>query len=214
MTISFTSEPRAFQTAAAAVRGAKLRAELDFKEIPAPDRIAPHAIALGASVNPSGRGVSGAAAAIDGGAGAGRLILLHDPKMAAEWGNEFRFVCYAQADIEVEIGADPLLADVAWSWLIDALHTRQTSYTAIAGTATKTLSTGYGSLAQQGTGAQLQLRASWTPTDADYATHVQAWSELLCLLAGLPQHEGVAAFNPRTPADVAQNSGSRPAPVA
>lgn len=187
-------EPAIFSAAAAQVRTAKLRSELDSKEIPAPEHIAPHAIAIAAGVNPAGRGITGKDANINSPHGAGRLILLHDPKMVDEWGNDFRFVCYAQADIEVEIGTDPFIADVAWSWLIDALNSRGANYTAVAGTATKTISSGYGALAGNGDGAQLQLRASWTPGDDNYALHVEAWSELLCLLAGLPHHEGVAAF--------------------
>ena len=48
------------------------------------------------------------------------------------------------------------------------------------------LSTGYGELAGQSDGAQLELRASWTPSEDSIAASVEGWSELLCLLAGLP----------------------------
>ncbi|RRD61051.1 DUF3000 domain-containing protein [Leucobacter sp. OH1287] len=182
--------PTAFVAASERIRTAKIRSELSVQEIAAPEQIAPHAIALGAGVS-----LTGEEASLDSVHGAGRLILLHDPKMAAEWGNEFRFVCYAQAPLEIEIGTDPFIADVAWSWLTDALDDRGVKYTAIAGTATKTISTGYGQLSHQPDGAQLQLRASWTPLETDYENHVEAWSELLCLIAGLPHDEGLTSLD-------------------
>ena len=60
------------------------------------------------------------------------------------------------------------------------------------------LSTGYGDLADRGEGAQLELRASWTPTSTDLSPHVDAWSELICTLAGLPPTvEGVTLLASR-----------------
>ena len=68
-------------------------------------------------------------------------------------------------------------------------------YIAASGTATKILSTGFGELARQGDGAQIELRASWTPLDAAVGPHVEGWGELLCMLAGLPPAtEGVTAL--------------------
>lgn len=58
--------------------------------------------------------------------------------------------------LEADIGVDPLLADVAWSWLIDALDSRHAAYHSASGTATKTLSKGFGSLAEEGDGAQIE----------------------------------------------------------
>lgn len=92
---------------------------------------------------------------------------------------------------------DPFIADVAWSWLMDALDHRGAHYTYASGTATKTLSTGFGALEEQGDAAQIELRASWTPLGDDFATHGEAWSELLCLLAGLPQQEGLPSLEAR-----------------
>ena len=90
------------------------------------------------------------------------------------------------------------MADVAWSWLVDALDAGDAKYHSLSGTATKILSTGYGELAEQGDGAQLELRASWTPRDHDLAPHVESWGELLCMLAGLPPTtEGVTVLSPR-----------------
>ena len=56
----------------------------------------------------------------------------------------------------------------------------------------KTLSKGFGALAAEGDGAQIELRASWSPEGA-IAAHVEAWAELVCMLAGLPPgSEGIA----------------------
>lgn len=194
MIATIAPESGEFAEAAAQLRGARLRAELVSKEIPAPEKIAPQAVAFGAGIRQGGPISRSEHTEIDSAEGAGRLILLHNPEMVDDWEGTFRIVCYAQAPLEVEIGTDPFIADVTWSWLIDALDSRNAQYTAIAGTATKTLSTGYGTLADQGDGSQLELRASWTPLGNDFAAHAEAWSELLCLLAGLPHEEGVASL--------------------
>ena len=183
------SVPAEFANAAKQLRDAQFRSELHVREIAAPERIAPHAIAFSAGVHLDGS--HPAEGSGDSRYGAGRLVLLHDPDSSDEWGAPFRVICYAQAPLEVEIGVDPFIADVAWSWLIEALDARGAQYINESGTATKTLSTGFGSLESQGDGAQLELRASWTPVGGDFTAHASAWSEVLCLLAGLPHHEGV-----------------------
>lgn len=184
--------PDAFAEAAEQLRHARYRSELFVREIAAPENIAPRAIAFAAGVRAGSRPADDDA--VDSPDGSGRLVLLHDPDSAEEWGGEFRIVCYAQAPLEIELGVDPFIVDVAWSWLIDALASREADYTYASGTATKTLSSGFGTLEAQGDGAQLELRASWTPLGSGVAAHAEAWSELLCLLAGLPHHEGVASF--------------------
>jgi hypothetical protein len=171
--------PAAFDAALAAIRRAKLRPELVLGEIPSPGQVAPYSFALSADVNPTAHGA-------DSELGTGRFILLFDPAAPEAWGGQFRVVCFAQAPLETDIGLDPFLADVAWSWLVDALDARGANYHLPSGTATKILSTGYGELASQGDGAQLELRASWSPLDNDLGAHVEGWGELLCMLAGLP----------------------------
>jgi hypothetical protein len=195
VTTHLRGDDAAFEAAAAQLRGARFRSELQVREIPAPERIAPRSVAFSAGV------VQGRARPDedqgDSPYGAGRLILLDDPASAAEWGGPFRIVCFAQAPLEMEIGVDPFIADVAWSWLIDALDSRGAKYTFASGTATKTLSTGFGTLEEQGDAAQIEIRASWTPLGDGFAAHAEAWSELLCLLAGLPHQEGVASLGTR-----------------
>ena len=98
-------------------------------------------------------------------------MLLYDPAEPEPGAAPFRVVCFAQAPLETEIGLDPFLAEVAWSWLVDALDARGAHYDAASGTATKIISTGFGELAAQGDGAQIELRASWTPLDDDSSPH-------------------------------------------
>lgn len=183
--------PAAFTAAVGSVGLAELRPELVVDEIPAPGNLAPFSLALAADVTPARHDA-------DSDLATGRFVLLHDPAGPDAWGGLFRVVCYAQAPLETDIGIDPFLAGVAWSWLIDALEARGAAYTAASGTATKILSTGFGGLADQGDGAQIELRASWTPSDTSIAAHVEAWGDLLCMLAGLPPTpEGVTLLSAR-----------------
>jgi len=170
------------------MRAAKTRRDLEIHEIPAPDGLAPEAFALAADVHPAQHG-------IDSELGVGRFIVLHDDAMPEAWGGAFRVISYAQAPLDREIGADPVLPEVAWSWLIDALVGRGAAHHSASGTATTVLSTGFGGLAGEGQGAQIELRASWSPADPALGVHLEAWSDFLCMLAGLPPEEGVASLD-------------------
>jgi hypothetical protein len=173
------------------IRAAAMRQELAVTEIPAPGTLAPWSFALAADVTPARHGT-------DSDLGTGRFVLLYDASSPEAWGGPFRVICYAQAPLETEMGVDPFLADVAWSWLTEALDTRGAQYTAASGTATRILSTGFGELEAQGDGAQIELRASWTPENDGLAAHVESWGELLCMLAGLPPAvEGVSLLSVR-----------------
>ncbi len=181
------AETPAFARAAQQLRALTFRSDFSVREIAAPTSLAPEATAFAGDVRPDAEG-------IDSEYGTGRFVLMHDPSEPDAWGGAWRIVCFAQAPLEPEIGVDPLLADVAWSWLVDALDTRGAAFHAESGTATKTLSKGFGSLADEGDGAQIELRSSWTP-DGDLSAHVEAWAELVCMLAGLPPgSEGIAVF--------------------
>ena len=176
-----------FADVAEALRAMTFRADFTVREIAAPASLAPDAFAIAGDVRPDAEGV-------DSVYGTGRFILLHDAEEPDAWDGPWRIVCFAQAPLETEIGTDPLLADVAWSWLMDALRARGATFHAASGTATKTLSKGFGTLADEGDGAQIELRASWSPS-GDLTAHVDAWAELVCMLAGLPPgSEGIAVF--------------------
>ncbi|WP_144881148.1 DUF3000 domain-containing protein [Microbacterium paraoxydans] len=187
-----TAHPEAgtpFDAAVAELRATTFRDDIAVREIPTPQNLAPFAIALSADVRPGEDG--------DSIYGTGRFILLHDPDEPDAWGGAWRIVIFAQAPLETEIGTDPLLADVTWSWLVDALDSRDAIYHSPSGTSTKTLSKGFGGLADEGDGAQIELRASWTP-EGPFRPHVEAWAELVGMLAGLPPgSEGIAVIGAR-----------------
>ncbi|MGH3690129.1 MAG: DUF3000 domain-containing protein [Microbacterium sp.] len=187
-----TAPPEAgapFESAVAELRETEFRDDITVREIATPQGLAPFAIALAADVRPEGEGESVY--------GTGRFVLLYDPDEPGAWGGAWRIVIFAQAPLETEIGTDPLLADVTWSWLVDALDSRDAVYHAASGTSTKTLSKGFGGLAVEGDGAQIELRASWTP-EGPFRPHVEAWAELVGMLAGLPPgSEGIAVIGAR-----------------
>jgi hypothetical protein len=166
--------PEAFRHALGQFTGARLRPEVVAEPMPAPQRIAPFSAALSADVVIDGRDV-----------GAGRLVLLHDPAGNDTWGGTFRCVAYARAEIEPEMVSDSLLAAVGWSWLTDALAAHHADYVAPSGTVTTVASESFGGMSTEPAGAEIEIRASWTPT-GDLSGHVEAWGELLCAMAGLP----------------------------
>ncbi|MEB4616187.1 DUF3000 domain-containing protein [Leucobacter sp. M11] len=183
--------PAAFSNAAEQIRALSFRDEVRVREIASPERTAPRSLALAADVfGPEDESPAEH--------GSGRFILLNDPASEADWGSPFRVVCFAQAPLELEIGSDPLLADVAWSWLLDALEARGAEVAGASGTASQVLSTGFGSLREQGDGAQIEIRASWTPLGDRFDAHAAAWADLLCQLAGIPANgERVASLTQR-----------------
>jgi hypothetical protein len=191
--------PADFLFALGTLRTARCRSELRLEEIPAPSRLAPFAVALGAEVLvPGGPGGAGAvhgpaAAAFAPAAGSddvelatGRFILLHDPDGSAVWDGEFRIVTYIRAQLEPEMGNDEMLGSVAWTWLVEALDNHAAPYRSAGGTATRVLSESFGTLADRPNSIDIELRASWTPASADITSHLEAWSDMVCTFAGLP----------------------------
>src|SRR5688500_6220839 len=178
--------PEEFRLAVEQMRAARLRPEIFCEEMPAPQRIAPYASALSADVTVDGDDV-----------GTGRIVLLHDPAGNDAWEGTFRCVAYARAEIDPEMANDPLLGEVGWSWLTDALEAHGAGYAAPSGTVTKVSSESFASMAHEDATAQLEIRASQTPV-GPIADHVEAWGELLCTAAGLPPvPEGVAPMPSR-----------------
>ncbi len=74
---------------------------------------------------------------------------------------------YVQADLDSSEAVDPLLPEVAWSWLVDALTARTDQVRALGGTVTATTSVRYGDISGPPRAHQLELRASWTATTPD-----------------------------------------------
>lgn len=182
-------EPAEFRAAVVELHAAALRPEVFCEQMPAPQRIAPYATALSADVTVDDADVA-----------TGRLILLHDPAGNDAWaGGTFRLVAYARAEIDVDLVTDPMLGEVGWSWLTEALEAHGASYAAASGSVTRVATESFGGMAEEAGSAQIEIRASWTPIAAPgteaiaIRPHVEAWGELLCTAAGLPP-EGVTVL--------------------
>ncbi len=181
----FTAARAAFLAGADAV--AEVRDDLAFEDLPAPRRLAPHAVAIAAIAYRDG---------VE--AGTGRLVLLHDPAGQEGWTGTFRLVAQVHADVEEEMAADPLLGEVGWSWFTDALDLHAPGYSAPSGTVTRVVTEGYGAKADEPPSTAFELRASWCPADDEIDGAVAAWCDLLVAGAGLPaQPPGTLALNAR-----------------
>lgn len=170
---------------------AAVRDDLAFEEWPAPKRLAPHAVALAATAYRDG---------IE--AGTARLVLLHDPAGQEGWTGTFRVVIQVHAEVEEEMATDPLLGEVGWSWLTDALDLHAPGYLAPSGTVTRVITEGYGSKEEEPPSTGFELRASWCPADDEFSDEISgavlAWSDVLAAAAGLPaQPPGTVALGRR-----------------
>ncbi len=176
----------AFATAIAPLATAPVRPEVQIEEMPAPQRVAPYAAALAAEVVQPDEGDPSAN---------GRFVVLHDPRGPEAWHGTWRVVSYARADLESELATDPLLGEVGWSWLADALEASGLASGALGGTVTRVVSESFGILDDREPTVELEIRASWTPSGDDLAEHLTMWSGVLCTIAGLPPlPEGVTAL--------------------
>ena len=184
-----------FDRALRALRAATPRPEVVVAEAPAPSRLAPFAVALTGDVVVDQVELA-----------TGRLVLLHDPAGQEAWDGTWRVVAFARAEVEAEMAADPLLPQVGWTWLIEALGARGAVHVQAAGTVTRVVSEPFGTMADRPGEAEIEVRASWTPVwdpgtgpgpapgvpadrvgTASAAAHLLAWSDLLCAVAGLPE---------------------------
>jgi hypothetical protein len=170
-----TAVPAIFAHAVRGLRAAQPREEILLEEMSPPKRLAPYAYAVSASI-PRG----------DEDIASGRLSLLHDPAGHEAWEGTLRLVTFVTAELDAEMATDPFLPEVGWSWLTDALDHHGAQYKAAAGTVTQTLSTRFGDLAGEPPTADIEIRASWTPTTRDLEPHLDAWCALLASTAGLP----------------------------
>lgn len=165
------------------MNAAGVRPEIELGPIRPPQRLAPYSYALGAEVKHPDLEIVPERSEGDA---FGRLILLYDPDGADAWDGTLRLVAYIQADLDASEAVDPLLPEVAWSWLNDALESRLQHVTALGGTVTATTSVRYGDISGPPRANQLELRASWTAATPDLGVHVEAFCEVLEHAAGLP----------------------------
>lgn len=195
--------PASFRGVLSQLRRARPRPEVIVAEVNAPRKLAPYAVALRAEV-PSTAAASLRAHPVTrlhpsaGGeelSATGRMILLHDPDGQEVWGGTFRVVIYIRAELDPEMGNDPLLASVAWTWLRDSLDQHGVERSRAGGTATRILSESFGSLEAREASNDVELRASWTPEGSNFGSHLEAWADMVCSFAGLPPvPDGVVAL--------------------
>ncbi len=211
-----TPAEAAFAAAVAAFRAgrdAQADRNLSFEDVTAPRRLAPYATAMAATVQRGGTDVAW-----------GRLVLLFDPDGQDGWDGVFRLVAYVRAEIEPEMAADPLLGEVGWSWLREALDAHVPGYAVPSGTVTRVITEGFGAKQDELPLTGFELRASWSPVgpevssgpgrskdregpasggglgDAelgrlDLSAHIAAWCDCLAAAAGL-EPPGTRALRP------------------
>lgn len=169
-------------------RSFKTRDEISFEEVPAPQRLAPHAVAFSVDVELEGEDVA-----------TGRFVMLHDPAGQEAWGGSFRAVTFVRSAIEEDLQSDPLLTDVAWSWVGEALDEVGANYASTSGTVTRVSSASYGQLSEKDQSSEVEIRASWTPTEAGKLLgHLDAWVKIIETVSGLaPVAEGVSSLKSR-----------------
>jgi hypothetical protein len=177
------AEPAVFRAAIDAMHKATVHPDIEVGPIRPPQRLAPFSYAIGAEVR---HPESDIVAEQSDGDAFGRLILLYDPDGDEAWNGTMRLVAYIQADVDASLASDPLLPEVAWSWLVEAFQTRDEPLTALGGTITSTSSVRFGDIAGPARAHQLELRASWTALTGELAVHVEAFGEVLAYAAGLP----------------------------
>ena len=171
---------------------AQRRPDLLFEDVPAPKRLAPYARAVAATIQRDDADVAW-----------GRLVLLYDPDGQQGWDGFFRLVAYVHAEVEPEIAADPMLGEVGWSWLAEALDAHVPGYARPSGTVTRVITEGFGAKQDELPLTGFELRASWSPVGPDgrpgsagsedpgdldtidLSAHIAAWCDCLCAAAGL-----------------------------
>jgi hypothetical protein len=207
-----TAATEVFAAAVDGIAALRPRPGLEFDPLPAPRRLAAYSHALSATVSEQRE-------EDELELGSGRFVLLYEPGGHEEWRGSWRCVTFLQADLEPEIAEDPLLAEVTWSWLCEALA--PLGCAALGGTVSRCSSAGFGELAGQSSSTSVELRASWSPlspgargpalstpgrpaggwtaetASAGLAAHVQAWSECLTTAVGLPPELAGVARLPR-----------------
>lgn len=163
------------------------QSDLTVTEIGSPQRIAPYSVAIEAELTHEDEELA-----------SGRLVMLHDPAGNEAWQGTFRVVSLVRADVDLEMVADPLLPEVAWSWLTDSLASHSADHLALAGTVTASYGRTFGDMPEEGDRGDVEIRSSWTPTDLSagrFTEHLTAWQDLLRHLAGEPPTpEGVVRF--------------------
>ena len=101
-------------------------------------------------------------------------------------------IAYVRAELDPEIAADPLIGQVGWSWLTEALDARTVGYRQVSGTVTRVVTEGFGAKEGPAGGRpSSSCGLSWSPATPAAGTgrdqgppdldgHMAAWCDALC----------------------------------
>lgn len=183
-----TEVPAPFAEALGTLRSAARRLRLDVNEVPAP-RAAPFAVALEGSLPDP---VDPAHELADG-----TFVVLFDPR-GDDTPGRFRVIVLVRAELDAEMSDDPMLSEVAWTWLTESLARHTDDVDALGGSVTRTVTTSHGAVDARPDHVELELRASWSPRATDLGVHLEAWAQVMRDCAGLPDvPDGVAVLTGR-----------------
>ncbi|MEJ2868152.1 DUF3000 domain-containing protein [Actinomycetospora sp. OC33-EN08] len=189
--------PETFRRAVESLAALRPRPEIELRDMRPPQRLAPWSAAWSAEVVSPGADPEPEVLVT------GRLVLLHDPEGQEAWDGTLRLVTFVRAELDPEHANDPMLPEVAWSWLTGALEESGCAATAVGGTVTQTSSVRFGDISGPAHVCDLELRASWTPVPdgddpaaVDLGEHGAAFTTVLATAAGLPP-VGVASLGAR-----------------
>lgn len=176
--------PAEFLEALLTLRSVTTPPHLTLSEIPAPKRIAPFAAALHAQSPIEDDDLPIAT---------GRFIILYNPEAPIEWGAKFRIITQIRSEMDAHLGEDPLLGQVVWSWLHDALDKHSASVRTLNGTVTREHSETFGGLVLKRSEIEVELKASWSTDFNDLAPHFSAWLDLVTQAYGNLDPDSVLA---------------------
>jgi hypothetical protein len=167
----------------------KLTADIQFRDelhvmaAPSPKKLAPFGISLLGEINTEQNFADS------------RVVVLYNPEGDPAWNSLVRIIIFLKAEVESELADDPLILQIAWQWLEEALGKFNASAQELSGTVTRTSAKGFGAIDEESP-STIEIRASWSPIDTNQtAQHIKAWGELVCVAAGLSP-EGITELRP------------------
>lgn len=170
-----TRPPQEFIDALLSLRDVNPHHDIELDEVPAPRKIAPYAAALRAFTVAENDEIPIAT---------GRFVILYDPEQQPGWNSRFRIIIHVRSQMDAEMGSDPLLGEVVWSWAHDALDNAGANARDMNGTVTRELSETFGGLTLDRSDVEIEMRASWSPATNDLGPHLEAWLNLIAQTAG------------------------------
>lgn len=184
-----TEVPAPFARALGSLRDAARSLRVAVTEVPAP-RAARFSVALeGTLPDPDDDAHE---------LGDGTFVVLFDPPTVEGAEGAFRVVVLVRAELDAEMSVDPMLSEVAWTWLTESLARFGGPFEALGGSVTRTITTSHGAVSARPGVVELELRASWSPQTADLGGHLEAWAHVMRSCAGLPDvPEDVAVLRGR-----------------